>query len=133
MQNIINFFNTENYEYISNNFSILFNHNNNEIHLYFEGFTKDDYFDLEKLKSLIDNLDIIVNKAREIIKENSNEYIKKDMVDFFGFNDIIIYKDDTFNIGFDIGDPPIGELYYIYIKFDWNFNASKDIIYECYK
>ena len=70
MQNIINFFNTENYEYISNNFSIVFNHNNNEIHLYFEGFTKDDYFDLEPEKA-----------PQEIVPETSKNSFNPDLAE----------------------------------------------------
>lgn len=103
-----------------------------EINFDFSGYKEEeivsDFGDIiEGILKNFKQLDIV---ARGIIKDQH----KDENVDILELSDIIFDKSGCYNmfaLGYRVGETQAGELYLL-IKFDENFLADSDIVYEVY-
>ena len=103
-----------------------------EINFDFCGYSEDEvlsglgYF----IERIIRDFERLDNKARDIIKEKH----KDEDTNILKLSDIYFDKSecyDCFGMGYYAGEYKTGKLYLI-VKFDEEFHADKDIVYEVY-
>ena len=119
-------YNNDNVIYFKGNIS------GKEINFDFCGYSEDEvlsvlgYF----IERIIRDFERLDNKARDIIKEKH----KDEDINILKLSDIYFDKSecyDCFGMGYYAGGYKTGKLYLI-VKFDEEFQADKDIVYEVY-
>ena len=97
----------------------------------FTGYNKDSLSNIKEslMTKLSTELETLDNFALQTIKEKLNDKVKELELTDVIFDISGCYG--TFALGYYAGESPVGELYLL-VKFDDEFNADKDLIYEVY-
>ena len=86
-----------------------------------------DKFQPEHLKKIISNLAEFNTKGRQLLKQEFPDEDENEPP----LNDIIIYPDGSFSIGYDTGESPAGQLF-LYVNYSADFKRNDELIYEAY-
>ena len=117
-----------------NNAGIYFTgkYGNKEVNFNFTGFTKKDMSLIpdDFMQRLFRELEKLDYNAHEVIQavHPDEDASKLNLTDIM-FDKSSCYKE--FALGYDMGESPAGRLY-ILVKFDEQFQADKELIYETY-
>lgn len=84
-------------------------------------------FNSEHLKKIISNIAEWDAKGRQLLKQEFPDEDENEPP----LNDIIIYPDGSFSIGYDTGESAAGQLY-LYVNYSGNFERNEELIYEAY-
>ena len=97
----------------------------------FTGYNEDSLSNIKEslMTKLSTELETLDNFALQTIKEKLNDKVKELELTDVIFDISGCYG--TFALGYYAGESPVGELYLL-VKFDDEFNADKDLIYEVY-
>lgn len=97
----------------------------------FTGYNEDSLSNIKEslMTKLSAELETLDNFALQTIKEKLNDKVKELELTDVIFDISGCYG--TFALGYYAGESPVGELYLL-VKFDDEFNADKDLIYEVY-
>ena len=97
----------------------------------FTGYNEDSLNNIKEslMTKLSAELETLDNFALQTIKEKLNDKVKELELTDVIFDISGCYG--TFALGYYAGESPVGELYLL-VKFDDEFNADKDLIYEVY-
>ena len=97
----------------------------------FTGYNEDSLSNIKEslMTKLSTELETLDNFALQTIKEKLNDKAKELELTDVIFDISGCYG--TFALGYYAGESPVGELYLL-VKFDDEFNADKDLIYEVY-
>ena len=117
-----------------NNAGIYFTgkYGNKEVNFNFTGFTEKDMFLIpdDFMQRLFRELEKLDNEAHKVIQDaHPDEDASKLNLTEIIFDKSGCYKE--FALGYDMGESPAGRLY-ILVKFDKQFQADKELIYETY-
>ena len=98
----------------------------------FTGYNEDSLSNIKEslMKKLSEELETLDNFALQTIKEKLDDDKTKNLE----LTDVMFDISGcygTFALGYYAGESPVGELYLL-VKFDDEFNADKDLIYEVY-
>lgn len=86
-----------------------------------------DKFRPEHLEKIISNLADFNTKGRQLLKQEFPDEDENEPP----LNDIIIYSDGSFSIGYDTGESPAGQLF-LYVNYSADFKRNDELIYETY-
>jgi len=81
----------------------------------------------EQLKNIILNLPRWDAEGRQLLKEEFPDEDENEPP----LNDIIIYPDGSFSIGYDTGESPAGQLF-LYVNYSAEQERNNELIYETY-
>ena len=105
---------------------------NKDINIHFTGYCEQDLVLLsdDLMFSLYRNLDHLDKKAQKVIHDNL-----PDLADsVLELSELILDKSGSygeFALGYDAGESPAGSLYLL-VKFDKQFQADRELVYEIY-
>ena len=128
---LLTLFNGTNWEETSGGIYFTSHMLSKKVQFSFTGYNKDSLSNIKEslMTKLSTELETLDNFALQTIKEKLNDKVKELELTDVIFDISGCYG--TFALGYYAGESPVGELYLL-VKFDDEFNADKDLIYEVY-
>ena len=128
---LLTLFNGTNWEETSGGIYFTSHMLSKKVQFSFTGYNKDSLSNIKEslMTKLSAELETLDNFALQTIKEKLNDKVKELELTDVIFDISGCYG--TFALGYYAGESPVGELYLL-VKFDDEFNADKDLIYEVY-
>ena len=128
---LLTLFNGTNWEETSGGIYFTSHMLSKKVQFSFTGYNKDSLSNIKEslMTKLSTELETLDNFALQTIKEKLNDKAKELELTDVMFDISGCYG--TFALGYYAGESPVGELYLL-VKFDDEFNADKDLIYEVY-
>ena len=128
---LLTLFNGTNWEETSGGIYFTSHMLSKKVQFSFTGYNKDSLSNIKEslMTKLSTELETLDNFALQTIKEKLNDKAKELELTDVMFDISGCYG--TFALGYYAGESPAGELYLL-VKFDDEFNADKDLIYEVY-
>ncbi len=130
-EELLTLFNGTNWEETSGGIYFTSHMLSKKVQFSFTGYNKDSLSNIKEslMTKLSAELETLDNFALQTIKEKLNDKTKELELTDVMFDISGCYG--TFALGYYAGESPAGELYLL-VKFDDEFNADKDLIYEVY-
>ena len=128
---LLTLFNGTNWEETSGGIYFTSHMLSKKVQFSFTGYNEDSLSNIKEslMTKLSAELETLDNFALQTIKEKLNDKVKELELTDVIFDISGCYG--TFALGYYAGESPVGELYLL-VKFDDEFNADKDLIYEVY-
>ena len=128
---LLTLFNGTNWEETSGGIYFTSHMLSKKVQFSFTGYNEDSLSNIKEslMTKLSTELETLDNFALQTIKEKLNDKVKELELTDVIFDISGCYG--TFALGYYAGESPVGELYLL-VKFDDEFNADKDLIYEVY-